>query len=155
MLKPQPLRLSSWGSCMLTVKQWGQLTEKPSHTPFQILPKQIKTTVNVQNKCEDGEFSGGPAVRTLRFYCCGCRFSPSVMSNCLQLHGLQHSRFPCPSPSPEVWLNSCPSSWWCHPTISSFVIPFSCLQSIPASRSFPMRRLFTSGGQSIGASALA
>ena len=80
-------------------------------------------------------------------------FSPSVVSNCLQLHGLQHSRFPCPSPSPEVWLNSCPLSWWCHPTISSFVIPFSCLQYFPASRSFPMSRLFISGGQIIGASA--
>ena len=82
-------------------------------------------------------------------------FSPSVVSTCLQPHGQQHARFPCPSPSPEVCSNPCPSSWWCHPTISSFVIPFSWLQSFPASESFPMSRLFTSGGQSTGASASA
>ena len=60
------------------------------------------------------------------------------MSNSLQLHGLQHARFPCPSPSPGACSNSCPSSQWCHPTISSSVIPFSCLQSFPVSRSFPV-----------------
>ena len=59
----------------------------------------------------------------------------------------------CPSPSPRVCSNSCPSSQWCHPTISSSVVPFSCPQSFPASRSFPMSQLFTSGGQSIGVSA--
>ena len=71
-------------------------------------------------------------------------FSPSVVSTCLQPHGRQHSRFPCPSPSPEVCSNPCLSSWWCHTTISSFVIPFSWFQSFPASGSFPMSRLFTS-----------
>ena len=80
-------------------------------------------------------------------------FSPSIMSNSLQPHGLQHVRFPYPSLSPRVCLNSCPLSWWCHPTISPSVIPFSCLQSFPASGSFPMSRLFLSSGQSIGASA--
>ena len=78
------------------------------------------------------------------------------MSNSLQPHGLQHARLPCPSLSPGVCSNSCPLSWWCHPTISSSVIPFSsCLQSFPASRSFPMSWLFASGGQSIGATASA
>ena len=78
------------------------------------------------------------------------------MSDSLQPHGLQHARLPCPSPSPVVCSNSCPWSLWCHPTISSSVIPFSsCLQSFPASGSFPTSRLFTSGGQSIGASASA
>ena len=70
-------------------------------------------------------------------------------------HGLQHTRFPCLSLSPRVCSNSCPSSWWCHPTISSSLIPFSCLQSFRVSGSFPMSRLFISGGQSIGASASA
>ena len=77
------------------------------------------------------------------------------MSNSLQPHGLPH-RIPCPSRSPEVCLNSCPLSQWCHPTILPSVIPFSsCLQSVPASGSFPMSPLLASGGQSIGASASA
>ena len=77
-------------------------------------------------------------------------FSCSVMSNSLQPHGLQHARLPCPSPSPGAC--SCPLSQSCHATISLSVVPFSCLQSFPASGSLPMSRLFTSGGQSIGAS---
>ena len=83
-------------------------------------------------------------------YCC------SVTQSCptLQPHGLQHARLPCPSPSPRACSNWCPLSWWCHPTISSSVIPFaSHLQSLPSSGSFPMSWLFMSGGQSIGASA--
>ena len=82
----------------------------------------------------------------------------SVAQSCptLRPHGLQHARLPCPSPIPGACSNSCPSSWWCHPTISSSVIPFSsCLQPFPASGSFPMSQFFTSGGQSIGASASA
>ena len=79
------------------------------------------------------------------------QFSRSVMSNSLQPHELQHARTPCPSPTPGVHSNSSPLSRWCHPTISSFVVPFSsCLQSFPASGSFPMSQLFASGGQSIG-----
>ena len=81
-------------------------------------------------------------------YCC-CSVTRSCLT--LQSHGLQHTRLPCPSPSPGVCSNSCPSSWWCHSTTSSSVIPFpSCLQSFPASGSFPMSQLFTPGGQSIG-----
>ena len=72
------------------------------------------------------------------------------------LHGLKHARFPCPSPTPGSCSNSCPSSQWCHPTISSSVIPFSsCLQSFPASGSFQIGQFFASGGQSIGVSASA
>ena len=82
-------------------------------------------------------------------------FSYSAMSDSLQYHGLQHTRLPCPSPSPRACSNSCPLSQWCHPTISSSVVPFSRLQSFPASGSFQMSRLFPSGGQSIGASASA
>ena len=78
------------------------------------------------------------------------QFSLSVVSDSLQCHGLQHTRPPCPSPTPEVYSNSCPLSQWCHPTISSSLIPFSsCLQSFPASGSFQMSQLFASGGQSI------
>ena len=78
------------------------------------------------------------------------------MSNSLQSHELQHSRPPCPSPTPRDYSNSCPLSRWCHPAILSCVIPLSsCLQSFPASGSFQMSQLFTSGGQSIGASASA
>ena len=82
------------------------------------------------------------------------QFSCSVVSNSLRPHGLQDTRLPCPSPTARAYSNSCPSSWWCHPTISSFVIPFSsCIQSFPAPGSFQMSQLFTSGGQSIGVSA--
>ena len=79
------------------------------------------------------------------------------MSNSLWPHGLQHTRLLCPPLSPRVYSNSCPLSWWCHPTISSSVIPsFSyCPQSFPASGSFPMSQLFPPGGQSVGASASA
>ena len=83
-------------------------------------------------------------------------FSCHVVSNSLWPHGLQHTRHPCPSLSPRVCPNSWPLSWWCHPTISSSVVPFSsCLQSLPGSGSFPMSRLFASGGQRIRASASA
>ena len=84
------------------------------------------------------------------------QFSRSVVSNSLQPHGLQHTRPPCPSPTPETYSNSCPSHQWCHPTISSSVVPFSsCPQSFPASGSFPMSQFFASGGQRIRVSALA
>ena len=79
-------------------------------------------------------------------------FSSSVVSDSLWPHGLQHARLPCPSPTPETCSNSCPSSQWCHLTISSSVVPFSCLQSFPASVSLPVSQFFASGGQSIGVS---
>ena len=82
------------------------------------------------------------------------QFSHSFMSDCLQPHESQHARPPCPSPTPGVYSNSCASSRWYHPTISSSVVPFSCPQSLPASGSFPMSQLFAWGGQSIGVSAL-
>ena len=82
-------------------------------------------------------------------------FSRSVVSNSLRLHGLQHARPPWPSPISGACSSSCSSSWWCHPTISSSILPFSCLQSFPASGSFPVSQFFTSGGQSIGTSASA
>ena len=80
------------------------------------------------------------------------QFSHSVVSDSLWPHGLQHTKLPCPSPTSRACSNLCPSSQWCHPAISSSVVPFSCLQSFPASGSFPMSQFFTSG---IGASSSA
>ena len=84
------------------------------------------------------------------------QFSRSVVSDSLRPHESQHTRPPCPSPTPRVHSNSCPSSWWCHPAISSSVVPFSSFpQSLPASGSFPISQIFAWGGQSIGVSAAA
>ena len=89
--------------------------------------------------------------RRLTFCCSVTQSCPTFWS-----HGLQHARLPCHLPSPEACSNSCPLGWWCHPTISSSVVPFfSCLQFFPASGSFLMSQLFSSGGQSIGAAASA
>ena len=86
----------------------------------------------------------GPGISSIQF-------SHSVVSTSLQPHELQHARPPCPSPTPGVHPNPCPSSWWCHPTISFSVFPFSsCSQSFPAPGSFPMNQLLAPGGQSIG-----
>ena len=93
---------------------------------------------------------------TLLFIYQSVQFSRSVVSDSLQSHESQHARPPCPSPTPRVHSNSCPSSQWCHPAISSSVVPFSsCPQSLPASGSFPMSQLFTWGGQSTGVPPLA
>ena len=83
------------------------------------------------------------------------QFSHSVVSDSFWLHGPQLTRLPCPSSTPRACSNSYPSSWWCHPTISSSVVPFFsfCLQSFPASGSFLMSQFFVSGGQSTGAAA--
>ena len=95
------------------------------------------------------------------FLICSChswvsQFSHLVVADSLRPHELQHARPPCPSPAPGVYSNSCPSSGWCHPTISSSVVPFSShLQSFPALGSFQMSQFFASGGQSIGVSASA
>ena len=101
-------------------------------------------------------------VRYLRFFTSmsllqfsSVQFSHSVMSDSLQRHESQHARPPCASPTPRVYPNSCPLSRWCHPTISSSLVPFSCLQSFPASGSFQMSHLFALSGQSTGVSALA
>ena len=91
---------------------------------------------------------------TLNYF--SVQFSRSVVSDSLWLHESQHARPPCPSPTPGVYPNSCPSCWWCHPAISSSDVPFSsCPQSLPASGSLPVSQLFTSGDQRIGVSASA
>ena len=103
-------------------------------------------------------FLPSPSLCQLPFYFLflWLQFSCSAMSDSLWPHGLQHARLPCPSPTPRAYSNSCPSSWWCHPIISSFVVAFSsCLQSFLASGSFPMSQFFVSSGQSIGVSASA
>ena len=87
-------------------------------------------------------------------FCLSVQFACSALSESLRPHGLQNARLPCPSPTPRACSNSWPLSRWCHPTISSSAIPFSsCLQSFPASGSFPMSQFFTSGSQRIRASA--
>ena len=92
--------------------------------------------------------------KLLILYISSVQFSRSVVSDSLWPHEPQHARPPCPTSTPGVHLNPCPSSWWCHPTISSSVIPFSsCPQSFPVSVSFQMYQLFPSGGQSTGVSA--
>ena len=97
-----------------------------------------------------------PIPSSLIWFFSSVQFSRSVVSNSLQLHELQHTRPPFPSPTPGVYSNPCQTSRWCHPTISSSVVPFSSyLQSLPASGSFPMSQLFTWGGQSIEVSASA
>ena len=101
--------------------------------------------------------SSGEKKTSLNFpYPSVSQFSCSVLSYSLRPHGLQQPRLPCPSPTSGAYSKSCPSRQWCHPTISSRVVPFSShLQSFPASGSFPMSQFFTSGGQSIGISASA
>ena len=117
------------------IKMYYHIKRKLSNWLIFISGKQIFNTTNV-------------------FQLSSVQFSRSVMSNSLQPHGLQNARPPCPSPTPRVYSNSWPLSRWCHPIISSSVIPFSShLQSFPASGSFQMSQFFTSGGQSIGVSA--
>ena len=102
----------------------------------------------------EGRRGGGWQARPLSTVFSSVQFSCSVVSNSLWPHEPQHARLPCPSPNPRVYPNPCPLSQWCHPTISSAVIPFSsCPQFFPASGSFQMSQLFASGGQSIGVSA--
>ena len=106
----------------------------------------LKTESSGKDK---GRFALVPTNRSL-----SVQFSCSVLSDSLRPHEPQHARPPCPSSTPGVYTNSCPLSQWCHPAISSSVVPFcSHLQSFPASRSFQMSQFFASGGQSIGASA--
>ena len=124
---------------------------------FQDMWVYINKSVILRKKTriiQSSKISCQQNIRILQFS--SVQFSCSVMSDSLWPHELQHTRAPYPLPTPGVYPNSCPSSWWCHPAIWSSVVPFSsCPQSLPASGSFPMSQLFTWGGQSIGVSALA
>ena len=123
--------MNSWSSPMWTLS-WPRKTHCPLNTP-KIL-----------------------ASESLFMLFSSVQFSCSVVSDSLRPHESQHTRPPCPSPTPGVHSDSRPSSQWCHPAISSSVVPFSsCPQSLPASDSFPMSQLFAWGGQSTGVSALA
>ena len=125
--------------CGVYFRDWFASQEGWTVTP------RMKLAFNGQAGYEVMPGFSGPAI---------VQFSHSVVSDSLWPHGLQHARLPCPSPTPEACSNSCPSNRWCHPIISSSVIPFSsCLQSFPGS--FPMSQFFSSGGQSIGISASA
>ena len=115
-----------------------------------------KSTQKLRTVLRESVFAGHFILRFHNWMLSSVQFSSSVVSSSLRPHELQHARPPCPSPTPGVYTNSCPSSRWCHPAISSSVVPFSsCPQSLPASESFPMSQPFTSGGQSIGVSGLA
>ena len=119
---------------------------------FIFLGSKITTVGDCSHEIKRHLLLGRKAMTSLS----SVQFSRSVMSYSLRPHGLQHSRFPCPSSTPRVYSNSSPLIWWCHPTNSSSVVPFSSrLQSFPASGSSPMSQFFASGGQSIGVSASA
>ena len=132
---------------------------------FSVLsPKVYSNSCPLSQQCRSTISSCGPLLilpsifphvkifpNELILHISSVQFSRSVVSDSLQPHELQHTRPPCPPPTPRVYPNWCPLSCWCHPTISPSVIPFSShLQSFPESESFPMSRFFASGGQNIG-----
>ena len=123
--------------------------QRKQFDPSSVILHQFATSLSL--------FFSGLAVSQIKVSsACSVQFSRSVVSDSLWPHGLQHTRPPCPSPTPRAYSNSCSLSRWCHPTISSSVVPFSSLlQSLPASGSFQMSQFFTSGGQSIRVSASA
>ena len=131
--------LKRLSKCVLAIKLLGFL-------------KSILYPLNIVGPVSS--FSFCPQTSHLHWQLSPVQFNRSDVSDSLWPHEPQHARPPCPSPTPGVHPNSCPLSQWCHPTISSSVVPFSCPQSFPASGSFQMSQLFASGGQSIGVSAL-
>ena len=121
---------------------------------LKLLPRLITDIILVL--LSTPSLSPWPPLDFVIFHFSSVQFSRSVMSDSLRPHESQHTRPPCPSPTPGVHSDSCPLSRWCHPAFSSSVVPFSsCPQSLPASESFPMSQLFSWGGQSTGVSALA
>ena len=144
-LKAFPLRLGTRQGCPL------------SPLLFNIVLEVLSTSIREENEIKAIQIRKEEVKLSLFAedmipYISSVQFSHSVMSYFLRPHELQHARPPCPSPTPRVYPNLCPSSQWCHPAISSSVIPFSCPQSLPASGSFPMSQLFTWSGQIIGVS---
>ena len=109
----------------------------------------------MENTSLGGDNRESKILRIAKLAGCSVLFSHSVVSDCLQPHGLQHTTLPSPSPAPGAYSNSCPSRWWCHPTTSFSVVAFSHLQSFPTSGSIPMSQFFLLGGRSIGVSASA
>ena len=137
-----------WDSCM-KLSSWEIILKATPRVLSSASPLQTKIKVMIEFHSGSSQWRHTGLLYSLFS---SVQFSCSVMSDSLRPHGPQHARLPCPSPTPGVCSNSCSSSRWCHPTISSSVVPFSsCLQSFPASGSFPVSQFFTSGGQSIGA----
>ena len=127
-------------------------TELPYYPAIPLLgvyPKKVKKLIQ-KDICSQTVIAALFMMAKIQFS--SVQFSRSVVSYSLRPHELQHARLPCPSPTPGVYSNSCPLSQWCHPTVSSSVILFSCLQPFPTSGSFQMSQLFASGGQNIGVS---
>ena len=157
-------------SALQNVAQWGSIAFTISFTSstlgswsdLRLGEKVIPSAITLSKNIFRREIWDGGVVWTYTFLkvtdlctpillvACSVQFSRSVMSDSLQPHESQHAKPPCPSPAPRVYSNSCPSSRWCHPAISSSVVPCSCPQSLPASGSFPMSQLFAWGGQSTG-----
>ena len=142
-------RLISYIMCPLVCAYWRKMENCLGNFTAYFVMLMVYNIIRIKHMVD--------CARTSRsFWSSSVQFSRSVVSDSLRLHELQHTRPPCPSPSPGVHSNSPPSSRWYHPAISSSVIPFSfCPQSLPASESFPMSQLFAWGGQSTGVSALA
>ena len=133
-----------WNTFSWNISSLTPFIFKTFHNFFVEKKKKVLPVLLNKSKC----------AINLIFFFSPCQFSHSVLSNCLWLLALQQARLPCPFPMPGACSNSCSLGRWCHPTISSSVILFSsCLNSFPASVSFPMTQLFTSDGQSIGVSA--
>ena len=136
---------------------WSRLYSGQLRMPHSQLIKKISFAISKSNKDVWSDslrksIRNRKLIEVIQFS--SVQFSHSVLSNSLWPHGLQHTSPPYPSPTPRAYSNSYPLSRWCHPTISTFVVPFSsCLQSFPASGSFPVSQFFTLGSQSIGASA--
>ena len=127
-----------------------------NHTTAENVIKLVKKSVNFGLRKGQNKQKSCKILSPYNIFGPSVQISCSVMSDSLWLHGLQHARPPCPSPTPGVYSNSFPLSWWCHPTILSSVVPFSShLQSFPASGSFLMSQLFASGGWTVGVSASA
>ena len=134
-----------------------KLDLEKAEAPEIKLPTSLGSYQKQESSRKTSTFASLIILKPLTLWITTVEFSSvSIMSNSLWPHGLQHTRLPCPSPSPGACSNSCPSTWQCYPTISSSVIPFSSwLQSFPALGSFPLSQFFTSGGQCIVVSASA
>ena len=125
---------------------WGWVCSWSSHD-LLVLWKCFPNVPQLRGELRRSKWCEQTRSSAPRYRLSSVQFSPSVVSDSLRPHEPQHARPPCPSPTPGIHLNPCPSSWWCHPTTSSSVVPFSsCPQSFPASGSFQMSQLFASGG---------
>ena len=153
---PKP-KLQGGGGCGGWNKAWCfAFWKQIDSLKFNLKETNKWMEVSLKEFTTDGQQAYEKMLMSLIIQFSSVQFSRSVVSDSLWPHELQYTRPSCPSPNPGVYSNSCPLSWWCHPTISSSVVPFfSCLQSFPASGSFPMSLCCTSGGQSTGVSASA